>query len=235
MKSGSLFLVPITMGSEKWEHVIPSEVVDVVKGIRLFAVENIKTARRFLRKIDKSFPIDECQFEVLNKKTSPETLASLMKLLKEGNNLAVMSEAGCPCIADPGSILVDEAQKLGIHVFPQVGPSSILLALMGSGFNGQQFTFHGYLPKERKERIQQLKNFEREVRLKDITQIFMDTPYRNMNVLDDILTELLDQTKLCIASEITMTNQRIQSMTVAAWRLKKYDLNKRPTIFIIGK
>ena len=235
MKSGSLFLVPITMGSEKWEHVIPSEVVDVVKGIRLFAVENIKTARRFLRKIDKSFPIDECQFEVLNKKTSPETLASLMKLLKEGNNLAVMSEAGCPCIADPGSILVDEAQKLGIHVFPQVGPSSILLALMGSGFNGQQFTFHGYLPKERKERIQQLKNFEREVRLKDISQIFMDTPYRNMNVLDDILTELLDQTKLCIASEITMTNQRIQSMTVAAWRLKKYDLNKRPTIFIIGK
>lgn len=235
MKSGSLFLVPITMGSEQWEHVIPSEVVDVVKGIRLFAVENIKTARRFLRKIDKSFPIDECQFEVLNKKTSPETLASLMKLLKEGNNLAVMSEAGCPCIADPGSILVDEAQKLGIHVFPQVGPSSILLALMGSGFNGQQFTFHGYLPKERKERIQQLKNFEREVRLKDITQIFMDTPYRNMNVLDDILTELLDQTKLCIASEITMTNQRIQSMTVAAWRLKKYDLNKRPTIFIIGK
>ena len=235
MKSGSLFLVPITMGSEKWEHVIPSEVVDVVKGIRLFAVENIKTARRFLRKIDKSFPIDECQFEVLNKKTSPETLASLMKLLKEGNNLAVMSEAGCPCIADPGSILVDEAQKLGIHVFPQVGPSSILLALMGSGFNGQQFTFHGYLPKERKERIQQLKNFEREVRLKDITQIFMDTPYRNMNVLDDILTELLDQTKLCIASEITMTNQRIQSMTVAEWRIKKYDLNKRPTIFIIGK
>lgn len=235
MKSGSLFLVPITMGSEKWEHVIPSEVVDVVKGIRLFAVENIKTARRFLRKIDKSFPIDECQFEVLNKKTSPETLASLMKLLKEGNNLAVMSEAGCPCIADPGSILVDEAQKLGIHVFPQVGPSSILLALMGSGFNGQQFTFHGYLPKERKERIQQLKNFEREVRLKDITQIFMDTPYRNMNVLDDILTELLDQTKLCIASEITMTNQRIQSMAVAEWRLKKYDLNKRPTIFIIGK
>lgn len=235
MKSGSLFLVPITMGSEQWEHVIPSEVVDVVKGIRLFAVENIKTARRFLRKIDKSFPIDECQFEVLNKKTSPETLASLMKLLKEGNNLAVMSEAGCPCIADPGSILVDEAQKLGIHVFPQVGPSSILLALMGSGFNGQQFTFHGYLPKERKERIQQLKNFEREVRLKDITQIFMDTPYRNMNVLDDILTELLDQTKLCIASEITMTNQRIQSMTVAEWRLKKYDLNKRPTIFIIGK
>lgn len=235
MKSGSLFLVPITMGSEHWEHVIPSEVVDVVKGIRLFAVENIKTARRFLRKIDKSFPIDECQFEVLNKKTSPETLASLMKLLKEGTNLAVMSEAGCPCIADPGSILVDEAQKLGIHVFPQVGPSSILLALMGSGFNGQQFTFHGYLPKERKERIQQLKNFEREVRLKNITQIFMDTPYRNMNVFDDILTELLDQTKLCIASEITMTNQRIQSMAVAEWRLKKYDLNKRPTIFIIGK
>ena len=157
-----------------------------------------------------------------------------LQWLITGNNVGVISDAGCACVADPGAEIVSLAHSQKIAVIPFVGPSSILLALMGSGFSGQNFSFHGYLPKDRKERIRTLKTYEFDSRKKGYTQIFMDTPYRNMNVLEDLLNELADHTQLCIASNITLHNQRIRTMSVEDWRENAYDLSKSPCVFLIG-
>lgn len=235
MTKGKLYLLPTTLGSEDWRHVIPQEVVNIAISTRHFAVENIKTARRYLRKLDRTFPIDESTFLILNKKTPPEELYAMLKPLKEGHSLAIISEAGCPGIADPGAELVALAHEKGYFVSPLVGPSSILLALIGSGFNGQAFSFHGYLPKDRKSRIGALKNLERTSQKEGSTHIFMETPFRNMNLLEDLLNELLDDTLLCIACDLTLPTERIQTMRVADWRTHAFDLSKRPTLFLIGK
>jgi 16S rRNA (cytidine1402-2'-O)-methyltransferase len=163
-----------------------------------------------------------------------EMMEILMKLIK-GENAGIISEAGCPGVADPGADLVHLAHSQGIEVLPLVGPSSFLLALMGSGFSGQKFSFHGYLPKERKDRIKKLKDFEMDARRTGTTHIFMDTPFRNMNVLEDLLNELSDLTELCIASNLTLSNARINTLTVKDWREKAYDLSKSPAVFLIGK
>ena len=223
------------LGGEQIEDVIPTGVSEKTIALRYFAVENIKTARRYLRKLDRNFPIDDCTFFTLNKTTDKAELYPMINAIMDGNDLGVMSEAGCPGIADPGAELIAFAHSKGIHIKPLVGPSSILLALMGSGFSGQRFTFHGYLPKDRKERINTLKNFEHDTRRNGVSNIFMDTPFRNMNVLEDLLNELTDATMLCIASDITMYSENIQTHSVEDWRIKAYDLNKKPTIFIIGK
>lgn len=235
MSKGKIFLLPNTLGSETLEGVIPSGVAEIASETRFFAVENIKSARRFLRKIDKSFPIDDSTFFILNKKTQPEELLTMLRPLKEGHNLAIISEAGCPGIADPGAELVSLAHQKGFHISPLVGPSSILLALIGSGFNGQEFSFHGYLPKERKNRIGKIKQLERTVQKEGSTHIFMETPFRNINMLEDLLNELMDDTQLCIACDLTLPSERIQTMSVAEWRENAFDLNKRPTLFILGK
>ena len=202
--------------------------------LRHFVVENIKSARRVLRKMDREFPIDESIFIEMNKRsTERDTMKSLQWLIT-GNNVGVISDAGCACVADPGAEIVSLAHSQKIAVIPFVGPSSILLSLMGSGFSGQNFSFHGYLPKDRKERIRTLKTYEFESRKKGYTQIFMDTPYRNMNVLEDLLNELADHTQLCIASNITLHNQRIRTMSVEDWRENAYDLSKSPCVFLIG-
>lgn len=235
MEKGKLYLLPNTLGSEQWQHIIPEEVKNIAVSTRYFAVEDVKSARRFLRKLDRTFPIDDSTFFILNKKTDPTELPRMLKPLKEGQNLAIISEAGCPGIADPGAELVDLAHQKGIRVSPLVGPSSILLALIGSGFNGQSFTFHGYVPKERKQRVYTFKDFERTVRQTGQTQIFMETPFRNMNLLEDLLNELMDDTQLCIACDLTLHSERIQTMSVVEWRENAFDLSKRPTIFLIGK
>lgn len=235
MSKGKIFLLPNTLGSETWEGVIPSGVAEIASETRFFAVENIKSARRFLRKIDKSFPIDDSTFYILNKKTKPEELLTMLRPLREGYNLAIISEAGCPGIADPGAELVSLAHQKGFHISPLVGPSSILLALIGSGFNGQEFSFHGYLPKERKNRIVKIKQLERTAQKEGSTHIFMETPFRNINMLEDLLNELMDDTQLCIACDLTLPSERIQTMSVAEWRENAFDLNKRPTLFILGK
>ncbi len=235
MTKGKLFLLPNTLGSEDWRHVIPNEVAIIASRTRYFAVENIKSARRFLRKLDKTFPIDDSTFYLLNKKTPPEELLSMLRPLKDGHNVAIISEAGCPGIADPGAELVSLAHQKGHFVSPLVGPSSILLALIGSGFNGQEFSFHGYLPKERKRRIGSIKNLERTAQKEGSTHIFMETPFRNINMLEDLLNELMDDTQLCIACDLTLPTERIQTMSVADWRDNAFDLNKRPTLFLIGK
>lgn len=235
MKTGKLYLLPNTLGSEGLEHIIPVEVGQIASRIRYFAVEEIKSARRLLRKIDREFPIDDSEFMILNKRTPSEELYGFLKALKEGHDMAIISEAGCPGIADPGSNLVALAHQQGIQVCPMTGPSSILLALIGSGFNGQEFSFHGYLPKVRKDRIRKLREFESDTRKSKATHIFMDTPFRNMHVLEDLLNELSDDTTLCIASNLTLPDERIQSMSIKKWREQAYQLGKIPVLFLIGK
>jgi 16S rRNA (cytidine1402-2'-O)-methyltransferase len=215
--------------------IIPQEVINSTIGIRFFAVEEVKSARRLLRKMDRTFPIDDSTFIVLNKNTSVSDLRPLLQALKSGNDVGIISEAGCAGIADPGAILVAAAHEIGVQVCPMVGPSSILLTLIGSGFNGQQFCFHGYLPKDKKERVRKLMELEQRVRRTGETQIFMDTPFRNMHVLDDLLNELKDDTLLCIASNLTLMDESIKTMSISDWRENAYDLGKRPTMFAIGK
>ena len=233
-KLGTLYILPNTLGGESISDIIPNDVVKQAISLRHFVVENIKSARRVLRKMDREFPIDESQFLEMNKRsTERDTMKSLQWLIA-GNDVGIISDAGCACVADPGAEIVSLAHSQKIAVIPFVGPSSILLALMGSGFSGQNFSFHGYLPKDRKERIRTLKTYEFESRKKGYTQIFMDTPYRNMNVLEDLLNELADHTQLCIASNITLHNQRIRTMSVEDWRQNAYDLSKSPCVFMIG-
>ena len=233
-KAGTLYILPNTLGGESISDIIPNDVVEQAISLRHFVVENIKSARRVLRKMDREFPIDESMFIEMNKRsTERDTIKSLQWLIA-GNNVGVISDAGCACVADPGAEIVSLAHSQKIAVIPFVGPSSILLALMGSGFSGQNFSFHGYLPKDRKERIRTLKTYEFDSRKKGYTQIFMDTPYRNMNVLEDLLNELADHTQLSIASNITLHNQRIRTMSVEDWRENAYDLSKSPCVFLIG-
>jgi 16S rRNA (cytidine1402-2'-O)-methyltransferase len=233
-KTGTLYLIPNTLGGESIEDIIPQAVREDATSLRHFMVENLKSARRLLRKMDRQFPIDESLFIEMNKRgTEKDTMKSLQWLI-EGQNVGVISDAGCACVADPGADIVSLAHSQKITVIPLVGPSSILLSLMGSGFSGQKFSFHGYLPKDRKERIQTLKSYEFVARKKGYTQIFMDTPYRNMNVLEDLLNELADHTQLCIASNVTLHNQRVRSMSVLDWRENAYDLSKSPCVFLIG-
>lgn len=235
MKKGTLYLLPTLLGGENTQEVIPAEVVQLTTGLRYFVVENIKTARRYLRKLDREFPIDDSTFFVLNKKTDPSELKRFLNPAINGENIGVMSEAGCPGVADPGAGIVALAHALGVSVKPTVGPSSILLTIMGSGFSGQEFAFHGYLPKDRKDRIRKLRDFEADTRRTGKTNLFMDTPFRNMHVLEDLLNELNDETMLCIASNLTMNDERICSLSVQDWRVHAYDLNKKPTIFAIGR
>jgi len=233
--SGKLYLIPNTLGGESVNDIIPADVIQLVSNLRVFAVEDIKSARRLLRKMDRSFPIDDSKFVLLNKRTNEEQLMDLLLTMTRGENVGVISEAGCPGVADPGADLVNLAHTQGIQVAPLVGPSSFLLALMGSGFSGQQFAFHGYLPKERKDRIRKLRDFEMDTRRNGTTHIFMDTPFRNMNVLEDMLNELGDSTELCIASGLTTYQEQIRTRSVADWRDHAYDLSKIPTVFLIGK
>lgn len=232
---GTLYLIPNTLGSEQTDHIIPPMVATIAMGLRHFAVEEVKSARRFLRKIDRTFPIDESEFTLMNKRSAAPELMGLIRLLEAGTDVGVMSEAGCPAIADPGSIFVALAHERGIRVVPQVGPSSILLTLIGSGFNGQQFAFHGYLPKDKKERVRKMKDLEARVRRTGETQLFMDTPFRNMHVLEDLLNELSDDTLLCIACNLTVHEERIQTKKIVDWRENAFDLAKNPTMFAIGK
>jgi 16S rRNA (cytidine1402-2'-O)-methyltransferase len=233
-KAGSLYIIPNTLGGESIQDIIPQEVILKASGIRHFIVENLKSSRRLLRKMDRQFPIDESMFIEMNKRSTEQDTMKGLHWLIEGHDVGVISDAGCACIADPGADIVSLAHSQKIAVIPFVGPSSILLSLMGSGFSGQNFSFHGYLPKDRKERIRTLKTYEFDSRKKGYTQIFMDTPYRNMNVLEDLLNELADHTQLCIASNITLHNQRIRTMSVEDWRENAYDLSKSPCVFLIG-
>lgn len=227
-------MIPITLGDTAVNQVIPEFNNKIINEIDVYIVENIKTARRFLKRAGITKPIDELTFFELNKRTQITDLPTFLKPIAEGKNIGVLSEAGCPGIADPGADIVDLAQRSKIKVTPLVGPSSILLSLMASGFNGQSFCFNGYLPKDQKDRSRKLKELERLAKNKQQTQLFIETPYRNMHVYEDLLKNCFDSTKLCIAVDITLQTEKITTKTIEEWKKTKINLQKRPCIFLIG-
>ncbi len=234
MEKGRIYLIPTTIGGDNALSVIPSEVIDYTKKLRFFIVENIKTARRYLRKIDPSFPIDDSTFFILNKHTKNLELSQMLQPVYESNDIGILSEAGCPAVADPGGVIIALAHQRKIKVVPFVGPSSILLTLMGSGFSGQNFHFHGYLPRERKERLKKIKFFEANTKKTGTTHLFMDTPFRNENVFEDLLSHLMENSYLCIASNLTLPDESIQTKNIKEWKKTRPNLSKKPVMFALG-
>ena len=231
----SLFLIPVTLGDTEHRRVLPEYNRDVILSIRHFIVENVRTARRFLKKVEPGIVIDDLTFYELNKHTSPEQVAAYLAPLAKGESVGVISEAGCPAIADPGADVVAIAQRKDYPVVPLVGPSSILMSVMGSGFNGQSFAFHGYLPIEPDERAKKLKTLEQRAYSESQTQLFIETPYRNHKMIEDILQNCRPQTKLCIAANITCEGEYIQTRTVKDWKGHVPELSKIPCIFLLYK
>ena len=234
MKS-ALYLIPVTLSDVPLSQVLPAANIEVVRGISHFIVENVRSARRFLKRCDRDIDIDQLTFYELNRHTDPKDIASYLAPLEKGLPMGVISEAGCPAIADPGADVVAIAQRRGLTVVPLVGPSSILMGLMASGFNGQSFAFVGYLPIEASARVRRLKELEQRILRDDQTQIFIETPYRNNTLLADLVKHLPGNLRLCVASDITGENERIVTRTIAQWAAQKPDFGKIPTIFLLYK
>ncbi len=231
----ALYLLPVTLGDTPIEKVLPAYNREIISGIKYFIVEDVRSARRFLKKVDSAICIDELTFYTLNKHTSPEDISGYLKPLQEGCSMGVISEAGCPAVADPGADVVAIAQRRNLKVVPLVGPSSIILSVMGSGFNGQSFAFHGYLPIDPAERTKRLKELETRVYAENQTQLFIETPYRNQKMLEEILKTCRPQTKLCIAANITCEGEYIKTKSIKDWKGHLPELNKIPCIFLIYK
>ncbi|NLX28780.1 MAG: SAM-dependent methyltransferase [Bacteroidales bacterium] len=229
-----LYLIPNVLGETPWQQVLPATVPEVVARLSVFYVEDLRNARRFLKKCVPTLEIDALRFYELTKETGEREAAGYLEPLLEGLDAGVISEAGCPGVADPGALMVRLAHQHGIPVVPLVGPSSILLALMASGFSGQHFTFHGYLPVKSAERIRKLLQLERTAATTGETQIFMETPYRNNALVADMLKYGQPGTPLCIAANITTDQEMIHTQSIAAWRKNPPDLNKQPAIFLLG-
>lgn len=230
---GNLYLIPTTLGEENPTDVIPSNVLNIASNIRHFIVENTRTARRFLRSFDPQFPIDDSSFVELNEHTQAIEIGNYLDACENGLHIGLMSEAGVPGVADPGSDVVRLAHQKAIRVIPLVGPSSILLAMMASGLNGQNFAFNGYLPVKPSDRSKTIKHFEKRSQTEHQSQIFIETPYRNNALFEELTKTLMPSTNLCIAVDITLTSEQILTFTVKEWTKKKIDLHKRPAIFII--
>lgn len=231
----ALYLLPVTLGDTALDRVLPAYNMEVISGIRHFIVENVRTARRFLRQVDPKFDIDGSQFYELNKHTAPQDIAAYLQPLCEGKPMGVISEAGCPAVADPGADVVAIAQRKGFKVVPLVGPSSIILSVMASGFNGQSFAFHGYLPIKPDERARRLKQLEQRIYNEQQTQLFIETPYRNGKMIEDIIKNCRPQTKLCIAANLTCGDEYVRTRTLKEWRGNVPDLSKIPCIFLLYK
>ncbi|MEY8848736.1 SAM-dependent methyltransferase [Psychroserpens sp. XS_ASV72] len=230
---GKLYLIPTRLGDNPPLEVLPISVKKIIEMVDHYIVENEKTARRFIKKIDSRKQQSTLTFEVLNKYTQPEELPRFLDACKNGKPMGLLSEAGCPGIADPGADIVKLAHENNIQVVPLVGPSSIILALMSSGMNGQSFAFNGYIPIDKAERKAHLKKMERLSKEQNQTQLFIETPYRNNKVLEDICSVLHPQTRVCVACDITLPSEYIKTLTIKEWKNTKVDLHKRPAIFII--
>ena len=230
-----LYLIPVTLGDCEISKVLPPYNREIILSLRYFIVEDVKSARRFIKQTDCSIDIDKLTFFTLNKHTSKEELSVFLDPIKDGNSIGLLSEAGCPAIADPGAEIVEIAQRKDIRVVPLVGPSSILMILMSSGFNGQNFAFNGYLPIDHNDRIAVLKKIERLIYSESQTQIFIETPYRNNKLLDSIFNTCKPTTKLCIASNITLENEFVKTKILAEWKKLPPDLSKQPSIFALYK
>jgi len=232
VKLGSLYLIPNVISDDTQEKVIPTHVKRALFNIQYFLAEDIRTARRYLSSLNIYPSIEALHFNVLNKDTTPHELEEFMQPINEEHNIGVISESGCPGIADPGALAVQYAHQHNIQVVPLVGPSAILLALIASGLNGQQFAFHGYLPIDAKEAAKKIKDLERESKAKNQTQIFIETPYRNNAVFDHLLKNLSSSTLLTIALNLTGKGELVQTQSVTDWKSKKSTWPKSPAVFL---
>lgn len=232
--SPALYLIPVELSGAPLDSVLPCGNLNIVKNLRCFVVENLRSARRFLRRWDPAFPIDECEFHELNTHTERAGIGRWLEPLRQGQPIGLMSDAGCPAVADPGSDLVAIAQREGLRVVPLVGPSSILLALMASGFNGQGFSFNGYLPVGADERAARLQELERVARRTGMTQIFIETPYRNNKLLEQMSRVLHPDTLVCVACSLTdPEHESVLTRRASQWKAGGYDYDKRPAIFLM--
>lgn len=229
----ALYLIPSTMSDAPVGNVLPPLNIEIIREIRHYVVENVRTARRFLKRCDPSIDINTLTFTTLDEHTDPAEVPAMLAPIAEGHSIGVISEAGCPAVADPGSDLVAVAQERGVTVVPLVGPSSILMALMGSGFNGQSFTFNGYLPHDGRARAEKLREMERLIRSRRQTQIFIETPYRNNRLIAELCSSLPSGIKLCVASDITGPGQEIITLPLSKWAKREYNYDKIPTIFLL--
>ncbi len=229
---GRIYLIPNTLGAQNFTATIPEDVQRILQEIQYLIVENERTARAYIKSMLPEKNQQILHIDILDKHTDPLDLPKFLDAAEDGHDIGIISEAGVPCVADPGAEIVSIAHRRGLEVMPLVGPSSILLALMGSGFNGQQFAFRGYLPFDKQIRKRVFQSMVKDCR-DGITQIFMETPYRNNKLMEELMTILHPETKLCIAVDITLDSQEIKTKTVSQWKQERLDLNKRPAIFLI--
>lgn len=234
-KTGKLYLIPSMLGDSRISAVIPSDNIQIISKIRFFIVEEVRTARHFLKKADPGIVIDEISFLLYNEHSKGQDLTKFIEPLLDGEDAGILSEAGTPCIADPGSEIVRLAHMNNIKVVPLTGPSSILLALMASGFNGQNFAFHGYLPIEKTNRNKKIREIERSAYSNDQTQIFIETPYRNIQLFQAITEACSDNTMLCVASGLSTESEKITVRNIRQWKGQNPDIHKKPTVFLLYK
>ena len=233
---GKLFLIPVFLEeTASSEQVFPAINLDILNHLNHFIAENDKLARRFLKRVNYSLPLPEAQIELLNEHTKTDDVFQLLQPALQGINMGLLSDAGCPGVADPGALVVQLAHDLGITVEPLIGPSSILLSLMASGMNGQQFTFHGYLPIDKIQRARTLKDLSNHSIRTGHTQLFIETPYRNQAIFEDILKNCSTDLRLCIACNLTASTGWTKSMSIQSWKNQKPDIHKKPCIFLIGR
>ena len=232
----ALYLIPVTLGNTSLSQVLPAYNATIVCQIRHFVVENVRSARRFLRSIDRDFPIDDCVFFEMGKHADERLFSQYLQPLRDGLPVGVISEAGCPAVADPGSAVVGIAHRQGLRVIPLVGPSSMIMAVMSSGFNGQSFAFNGYLPVDSSSRARRIKALESRAWNENQTQLFIEAPYRNRKMLQSLLSALRSATRLCVAAGITTGQEFIRTRTIAEWKRQPLpNLDDIPAIFLISK
>ena len=233
MSKGKLLLIPVTLGKSKNSSVLPDGVIDCARQLTYFIAENAKSARAFLKSLPSSIPLQQLHICELNEHTGPEELSGFLTPLLSGTDVGLISEAGCPAVADPGANLVALAHELGITVVPLVGPSSILLALMASGLSGQNFSFHGYLPAKDDLRQKKIRELEKDSLQQKRTQIFIETPYRNQQMLNALIAGCAPHTKICLATDLSLPSESIITGTPAEWRRRATTIDRRPTVFLL--
>jgi len=230
--AGRIYLIPVTLGGEDYRRVIPEKVLAITRSLRLFVVEDLRSARRYLKLIDREFPINETQFYELNEHTPEPEISGFLNPVLSGSDMGIMSEAGLPGIADPGAKLISLAHRNNIKISPLSGPSSIIMALIASGLNGQNFTFNGYLPVNPSDRSAKLRELEKRSR-EGFSQVFMETPYRNQRMLESILKSCNSETRLCIALDITLPEETIRTQKISEWKKNVPAINDRLAIFVL--
>lgn len=229
----ALYLIPVNISSAAPAAVMPQENIETARQIKHFIVENVRTSRRFLKAVDPGIDIDSITFTELSEHTPESEVPAMLAPIEAGEAVGVMSEAGCPAVADPGALAVAEAQRRGMRVVPLVGPSSLLLALMGSGFNGQSFAFLGYLPFESSKRSRAFSDMQRDIAHRRQTQIFIETPYRNNKLIAELCRRMPAEMLLCVASDLTGPEEKIITMPLRRWATARYDYDRRPTVFLL--